>query len=33
MKSGYQQFFGIRSGAVDYYSHQNTRGEPRSVGR
>jgi arylsulfatase A-like enzyme len=26
MKSGYQHFFGIRSGAADYYSHQNTRG-------
>jgi arylsulfatase A-like enzyme len=26
MKSGYQHFFGIRGGAVDYYSHQNTRG-------
>ena len=25
-RSGYQQFYGIRSGAVDYYSHQNTRG-------
>ena len=25
-KSGYQQFYGIRSGAVDYYSHQNARG-------
>src|SRR5215470_5801104 len=23
MKSGYQQFYGMRSGAVDYYSHQN----------
>ncbi len=26
LQSGYQQFYGIRSGAVDYYSHQNTRG-------
>lgn len=26
LKSGYQRFYGIRSGAVDYYSHQNTRG-------
>jgi arylsulfatase A-like enzyme len=25
-RSGYQQFYGIRSGAVDYYSHLNTRG-------
>jgi arylsulfatase A-like enzyme len=24
--SGYDRFFGIRSGAVDYYSHENTRG-------
>ena len=26
-QSGYDQFWGIRSGAVDYYSHQNPRGE------
>lgn len=26
LKSGYQQFYGIRSGAADYYSHQNTCG-------
>lgn len=25
-RSGYQQFYGIRSGAVDYYSHLNPRG-------
>ena len=25
-KSGYQEFYGIRSGAVDYYTHQNARG-------
>jgi arylsulfatase A-like enzyme len=25
-RSGYQQFYGIRSGAVDYYSHLNARG-------
>ena len=25
--SGYQQFFGIRSGAVDYYTHENPRGQ------
>ena len=27
LKSGYQRFYGIRSGAVDYYSHLNPRGE------
>jgi arylsulfatase A-like enzyme len=27
MRSGYDRFFGIRSGAVDYYSHENPRGE------
>jgi arylsulfatase A-like enzyme len=26
LKSGYQQFYGIRSGAIDYYSHLNARG-------
>jgi arylsulfatase A-like enzyme len=26
-RSGYDRFFGIRSGAVDYYSHENPRGE------
>ena len=26
--SGYDHFWGIRSGAIDYYSHKNTRGEP-----
>ena len=26
-KSGYDDFWGIRSGAVDYYTHLNTRGE------
>src|SRR3984885_8163243 len=25
-RSGYQHFYGIRSGAVDYYTHQNARG-------
>jgi arylsulfatase A-like enzyme len=25
--SGYDQFWGIRSGAIDYYSHKNPRGE------
>ena len=25
LKSGYDQFWGIRSGAVDYYTHQTTR--------
>jgi arylsulfatase A-like enzyme len=25
--SGYDSFFGIRSGAVDYYTHENTRGQ------
>jgi arylsulfatase A-like enzyme len=25
-QSGYEAFWGIRSGAVDYYSHKNTRG-------
>jgi arylsulfatase A-like enzyme len=27
LQSGYEQFWGIRSGAVDYYSHINSRGE------
>jgi hypothetical protein len=31
-KSGYDQFWGIRSGSVAYYSHQNSRGSARSVG-
>jgi arylsulfatase A-like enzyme len=26
LKSGYQQFYGIGSGAIDYYSHLNARG-------
>jgi arylsulfatase A-like enzyme len=26
-KSGYDHFWGIRSGAIDYYSHKNPRGE------
>ena len=26
LKSGYQQFYGIRSGAIDYYTHLNARG-------
>jgi arylsulfatase A-like enzyme len=26
LKSGYQRFYGIRSGAIDYYSHLNARG-------
>ena len=26
-QSGYDQFYGIRSGAVDYYTHNNTRGQ------
>lgn len=26
LHSGYDSFYGIRSGAVDYYSHRNTRG-------
>src|SRR5579871_2146734 len=26
LRSGYQQFYGIRTGAVDYYSHLNARG-------
>jgi arylsulfatase A-like enzyme len=26
-RSGYDRFFGIRSGAVDYYSHENPRGD------
>lgn len=26
LQSGYEHFYGVRSGAVDYYSHQNTRG-------
>ena len=33
LKSGYQQFYGIRSGAVDYYTHLNARRQPRPVGR
>jgi arylsulfatase A-like enzyme len=27
LKSGYDQFFGIRSGTADYYSHLNARGQ------
>src|SRR5690348_10656529 len=27
MLSGYDSFFGIRSGAVDYYTHENPRGQ------
>jgi arylsulfatase A-like enzyme len=27
LKSGYDQFWGIRTGAIDYYSHRNARGE------
>jgi arylsulfatase A-like enzyme len=27
-QSGYDEFWGIRSGAVDYYSHLNSRGQP-----
>ncbi len=27
LKSGYERFYGIRSGTADYYSHQNTRQE------
>jgi len=27
-QSGYDRFWGIRSGAVDYYSHLNSRGQP-----
>jgi arylsulfatase A-like enzyme len=27
LKSGYEQFWGIRTGAIDYYSHRNARGE------
>ena len=27
LQSGYDHFWGIRSGALDYYSHKNTRGE------
>jgi arylsulfatase A-like enzyme len=27
-KSGYERFWGIRTGAVDYYSHLNSRGQP-----
>jgi arylsulfatase A-like enzyme len=27
LQSGYDHFWGIRSGAIDYYSHQNPRGE------
>ncbi|HUN40376.1 MAG TPA: sulfatase-like hydrolase/transferase [Acetobacteraceae bacterium] len=26
LKSGYEQFYGMRTGAADYYTHQNTRG-------
>jgi arylsulfatase A-like enzyme len=26
-RSGYDHFWGIRSGAIDYYSHKNTRGD------
>jgi arylsulfatase A-like enzyme len=26
LRSGYQQFYGMHSGAADYYSHQNARG-------
>jgi len=26
-RSGYDRFFGIRSGAVDYYTHENPRGD------
>jgi arylsulfatase A-like enzyme len=26
LKSGYQHFYGIRSGAIDYYTHLNARG-------
>ncbi|HEX3884473.1 MAG TPA: sulfatase-like hydrolase/transferase [Stellaceae bacterium] len=28
LKSGYESFWGIRSGAIDYYSHLNSRGTP-----
>jgi arylsulfatase A-like enzyme len=27
LKSGYERFWGIRSGAIDYYSHLNSRGD------
>ncbi|HXT79545.1 MAG TPA: sulfatase-like hydrolase/transferase [Acetobacteraceae bacterium] len=27
LQSGYEHFWGIRSGAVDYYTHQNPRGQ------
>jgi len=27
-KSGYELFWGVRTGAVDYYSHLNSRGQP-----
>jgi arylsulfatase A-like enzyme len=27
LQSGYDHFWGIRTGAIDYYSHQNPRGE------
>jgi arylsulfatase A-like enzyme len=27
-KSGYDRFWGIRSGAIDYYTHLNSRGQP-----
>jgi arylsulfatase A-like enzyme len=27
LQSGYEHFWGIRSGAVDYYTHQNARGQ------
>lgn len=28
IKSGYQKFWGIRSGGVDYYTHASTNGQP-----
>ncbi|MGC3982855.1 MAG: sulfatase-like hydrolase/transferase [Steroidobacteraceae bacterium] len=28
LKSGYQEFFGIMSGGVDYFTHKDTSGEP-----
>jgi arylsulfatase A-like enzyme len=28
LQSGYDRFWGVRSGAIDYYSHMNSRGEP-----
>ena len=27
LRSGYDRFFGVRGGAVDYYTHENPRGE------